>query len=144
MMALPAGRYGVTKEMLEYLKNPGSAATISEGIIEVSSTENTKVELGFKPNFVLVYSKKLSSSTVISGMSSVLYDEEFVSDLSSVVQLRAYKYGSYSGFASYLLPYAGADTNVLASVDDDGFTIGKWDTANYTEDGTVKYVAAIL
>lgn len=136
-MALKAGRYGVTKEMLAFLDEGGGGGVegkykIVEDDITVSSTESTVVELGFKPDFLILASKKTNNYSV------VMYSPNF---LGVDKQYRSYIYGSYAGSAIFTLPYSGTDTNCLADVTDTGFSIYKWDVINYTVDSKIHYIA---
>ena len=131
-MALPAGRYGVTKAMLDYLDAGGGGGgnyTIVESDVDVSGSAVTKVTLDFKPDILLVYGENNSNHMFF------IYD----SDCSSSIQIRNWDYLSYkNNVAVWAVPYTGAETNGIKSIDDDGFTLLPY----HTDYGTsVHYLA---
>ncbi len=134
-MALQAGRYGVTKEMLEYLNNPGGGGSSDYDIIEddvtISETESTGVVIGLKPDILYLWGKNGNN------MLQLIYNKDF----DETKQVRSYIYGGYHGTALWNVPYTGTEANAILSIDDEGFTIFKIQASTYTTDSKMHYMA---
>lgn len=117
-MGLPAGRYGVTRAMIDFINNGGGGGggnyDIYEGEVEVSTSQATKVTLEVKPDIILVYGA--------SGTNHMFF--VYDSDWSTSLQLRQWKYLTYDESVQiWAVPYTGAEACGIKSVDDDGFTL---------------------
>lgn len=132
-MALPAGRYGVTRAMLDFLKGGGSGGDydiISDEVL-TSSSEPTSVNLGFSPDILLVFASKNTNDMF----------HVFCKEWKTNKQIRCWDFGSYTNnVILWDLPYTGADTTGIKSIDDAGFTLLPY-SGDYTTDGKVSYIA---
>lgn len=134
ILALQAGRYGVTKEMLEYLNDPGGGSSpyeIVEDDVVISETESTEVVIGFKPDVLYIWGKN------VNNMLQLVYNKDF----DDTKQVRSYIFGGYHGTALWNIPYTGTEVNAILSIDDNGFTIFKVQAATYTTDSKIHYIA---
>lgn len=135
ILALQAGRYGVTKEMLEYLNNPGGGGSSPYDIVEddvtISETESTGVVIGFKPDVLYIWGKN------VNNMLQLVYNKDF----DETKQVRSYIFGGYHGTALWNVPYDGTEANAILSIDDEGFSIFKVQASTYTTDSKMHYIA---
>lgn len=100
------------------------------GLLPYSLTESVKVTLGYKPSFVEI--KRYKDST---HWATDTYD----ANLSSVKQLVGALNGSTKVTAEYSVPTT--TQNMIASIDDDGFTVTAFASAAITNYGTPYYRA---
>lgn len=133
-MALPAGRYGVTKAMLDYLASGGGGGDfdIFSEDVEVSASEATKITLGYKPELVIVY------GTNGSNFMFFVYYEMWHDNK----QIRNWKFSTYDETTQlWAIPYTGSEHNAIKSIDSDGFTLMPYDASSYAIDGKVSILA---
>ena len=95
---------------MAYFRCEKKAPIVVRGTGTKTTTATTKVTLGFRPSFVMMYNHNSTSGDVIH---TVTWDSTRAS-----VQVF-----SYQNQVSYAFPSTSA--NVLASIDDDGFTVNK-------------------
>lgn len=131
-MALRAGYYGLSKKMLEALENGGGGKyDVVDGSVEISATDPTAVDIGFKPDGVIITASKGSND-----MCHVYY-----AGWKTDKQLRAWNYGTYANNSVvWALPYTGVEVCGIKSIDDTGFTILPYST-DYATDNKVNYIA---
>lgn len=113
-------------EKLAFLKKKGgsgSGAIVVRGTAEKTATDSTKVTLGFKPTFVMFYN--ISNSNTIH--SIVMWD-------SSRPNVQVYSYGNQVDVA---MPYS--NPNLLASIDNDGFTVNR--SSSFAIAQSIEYIA---
>lgn len=87
-----------------------------EGSVTMSSTQQTKITLGFKPRYFCLF---ITSSTTSAG--ALIYDESDPNFSST----RVFRAGMVSGTASgNLANIPNTENNTINSIDNDGVTLG--------------------
>lgn len=112
--------------------NVGGGGTFAEGTIQLSSTAQNKITLGFKPSFFAFF---VASSNVKA--LSLIFDESATGFATR--GFAGSQTGGTSGTSSgHNLP--NSSSNCINSIDSDGVTLGKITTSTY---GTVGHYMAI-
>ena len=113
-------------EKLAFLRKKGgsgSGAIVVRGTAEKTTTTTTKVTLGFKPTFVMYYN--ITQTNTVH--STVMWD-------SSRPNVQNYSYNNSIGLA---MP--NTSVYVIASIDDDGFTVNR--SGGFGIAKTIEYIA---
>lgn len=113
-------------EKLASLRKKGGGSNgkvVVRGTAQKTLTDPTKVTLGFKPSFVMFYN--INNTDAIQAI--IMWD-------SSRPNVQVYSYNNQLNVA---MPYSGA--NLLASIDNDGFTVNR--SSSFAIAQSIEYLA---
>ena len=100
----------------------GGGTTVVRGTASKTTTASTKITLGWKPTFVMIYN--ITNANAIH--STLIWD-------SARPNVQQYSYGN-----NVNLSMPTTSVNQIASIDDDGFTVNKSGTAVLA---SIEYIA---
>ena len=102
----------IVKQYGKPAKNTSEYGASASGTYQVSTTESTSIDIGFKPKYLAIQAAANEANT-----SMIIYSEDF--------STTTYKYAT-SGLAAQNRTIGdGPDGGRLVSIDDNGFTVYK-------------------